>query len=286
MNAEVITPRRRRIGPVIQRAILSFMLVLGGLLMLWPVIWVLSNSLASTDERFSLPPVYFPRHPTLDAYVYLFTELPFARQLLNTVIVTVAVVVGSTLVAILGAYAFARLKFPGRDALFAMMLVGLMIPVQVSSVPQFLLVRSLGMYDSLSALIVPALIQVLALFILRQHFMTIPKDVEESASIDGANRFRILWQIIVPMSWPAIFAVAITTTQYIWNDFFWPNLFLESPNKMTAALGLVSLQNTYASAPVAPVFAGLSVLSVPVVIFFALFQRQLRAGISYAGIVR
>lgn len=268
------------------RAVLTVMLVLGGLLMLWPVIWVLANSVASTDERFSLPPVYFPSEPNLDAYVYLFTDLPFARQLLNTVIVTVCVVLGSTIVAILGAYAFARLRFPGRDALFAVLLVGLMIPVQVSSVPQFLLVRGLGMYDSLSAVIVPALIQVLALFILRQHFMTIPKDIEEAASIDGANRFRILWQIIVPMSWPAVFAVAITTTQYIWNDFFWPNLFLETPDRMTAALGLVSLQNTYASAPVAPVFAGLSVLSVPVVIFFALFQRQLRAGISYAGIVR
>lgn len=285
MNADIARARRRP-RRLIERGILSVMLVLGGLLMLWPVIWVLSNSIASTSERFSLPPVYFPSEPTFEAYVYLFTELPFARQLLNTVIVTVCVVLGSTVVAILGAYAFARLRFPGRDALFAIILVGLMIPVQVSSVPQFLLVRGLGLYDSLPAVIVPALIQVLALFILRQHFMTIPKDIEEAAAIDGANRFHILWRIIVPMSWPAIFAVAITTTQYIWNDFFWPNLFLETPGRMTAALGLVSLQNTYASAPVAPVFAGLSVLSVPVVIFFALFQRQLRAGISYAGIVR
>ncbi|MCA0253080.1 MAG: carbohydrate ABC transporter permease [Actinobacteria bacterium] len=285
MNADIARARRRA-RRLIERGILSVMLVLGGLLMLWPVIWVLSNSIASTSERFSLPPVYFPSEPTFEAYVYLFTELPFARQLLNTVIVTVCVVLGSTVVAILGAYAFARLRFPGRDALFAIILVGLMIPVQVSSVPQFLLVRGLGLYDSLPAVIVPALIQVLALFILRQHFMTIPKDIEEAAAIDGANRFHILWRIIVPMSWPAIFAVAITTTQYIWNDFFWPNLFLETPGRMTAALGLVSLQNTYASAPVAPVFAGLSVLSVPVVIFFALFQRQLRAGISYAGIVR
>lgn len=266
--------------------ILGFMLIAGGLLMLWPVIWVMANSFEGADQRFSVPPQYIPNPFSMEAYHYLFTRLPFGRQLLNTVIITVAVVVGATIVAIMAAYAFARLHFPGRDVIFTLILVGLMVPVQVSSIPQFLIIRNMGLYNTLGAVILPALVQVMAIFILRQNFKTIPKDVEEAASIDGAGRWRILWRIIVPMSWPSIFAVAITTAQYIWNDFFWPNLFIEDPSRMPAALGLVSLQNTYASAPVAPVFAGLTVLTVPVVIFFAIFQKQLTAGLSYAGISR
>ena len=280
----VLGRRARRVRS--RRWLVSAALVLGGCLMLLPELWVLVNSFLPSSMQFNLPPVWFTTHLTLASYRQLFDLIPFLLQLLNSVGVTVAVVVGATLVSILAAYAFARLEFWGRDVLFVALLAGLMLPVQIAAVPEFVEIKYLGLLNSRLSLVIPALIQVFGIFLLREHFKTIPRELEEAARIEGAGELQILRLVVVPLSWPAISAVAIITAQYIWNDFFWPNLYITSPTRMVAALGLVTLQNAYLSGPVGAIFAGLSILVIPVVAFFAFVQRQLMEGLGFAGVAR
>jgi multiple sugar transport system permease protein len=236
--------------------------------------------------QFSLPPVWFTSHLTLASYRQLFSLIPFLMQLANSVAVTVAVVVGSCVVSVLAAYAFARLQFWGRDILFVALLSGLMLPIQIAAIPEFIEVKYLGLLNSQLSLIFPALIQVFGIFLLREHFKTIPAELEEAARLEGAGELQILRLVVVPLSWPAIYATAIITAQYIWNDFFWPNLYITSPSRMVAPLGLVTLQNAYQSGPVGAIFAGLSILVIPVAVFFVFVQRQLMEGLGFAGISR
>ena len=268
------------------RIVLSTLLVLTGILMLVPVAWVVLESIEPASEQFLLPPVWFPTQVTLASYRTLFSAAPFLLNILNSLLVSVSVVVGAAAVSVLAAYAFARIEFRGREVLFTLFLVGLTLPTQVSAVPEFIEIRYMHLLNNQASLIVPALIQVLGIFLLRQHFRTIPRDLDDSARVDGAGHLRIIWHVMIPLSWPAISAVMIITGQYIWNDFFWPNLFITSPDRMTAPLGLVSLQAQQGGGPIGAVFAGLSILCVPVVILFIIFQRRLMEGIGYRGISR
>jgi multiple sugar transport system permease protein len=273
---------RARMG----RVLFNAGLVLAGVIMLAPVAWVFVNSIEPEQIQFTLPPVWIPHTVTLFSYKQLFDEIPFLLQLGNSVLVSAAVVVGSTTVSVLAAYAFARLEFPGKNVLFVVLLSGLMLPTQIAAVPEFVEVKYLGLLNTRLSLIIPALIQVFGIFLLRNHFKTIPRELEDAARIDGAGELQILRRVIVPLSWPALSATAIITTQYIWNDFFWPNLYITNPHKMVAALGLVTLQNSFLGGPVAGVFAGLSVLAIPVVVLFIFLQRQLMEGFGYAGVSR
>jgi ABC-type glycerol-3-phosphate transport system permease component len=189
-------------------------------------------------------------------------------------------------VSVLAAYAFARLEFRGRELIFILFLAALTLPSQVSAVPEFVVVKYLHLLNTQASLVIPALIQVIAIFLLRQHFRTIPRELDDAARIDGAGHLRIIRHVMIPMSWPAISAVMIITGQYIWNDFFWPNLFITSTNRMTAPLALYNLESVTGGGPVGAVFAGLSVLCVPCVIAFVFLQRRLMEGIGFRGIAR
>src|ERR1700733_8255248 len=195
----------------LRRRVVSAVLVVGGFIMLLPELWVLVNSFEPSRMQFNLPPVWFTSHLTLASYRQLFSLIPFLMQLGNSVAVTVAVVVGSSVVSVLAAYAFARLEFWGRDILFIALLSGLMLPIQVAAIPEFIEVKYLGLLNSQLSLIIPALIQVFGIFLLREHFKTIPHELEEAARLEGAGELQILRLVIVPLSWPAISAVAIIT---------------------------------------------------------------------------
>jgi multiple sugar transport system permease protein len=266
--------------------VLSVVLVLTGVLMLVPVAWVVVESIEPPSEQFLLPPVWFPSHVTLASYRTLFSAAPFLLNIINSLVVSTSVIVGAAAVAVLAAYAFARIEFRGREVVFTLFLVGLTLPTQVSAVPEFIEIRYMHLLNNQASLIIPALIQVLAIFLLRQHFRTIPRDLDDSARVDGAGHLRIIWHVMVPLSWPAISAVMIITGQYIWNDFFWPNLFINSPRRMTAPLALVAVQAQQGGGQIGAVFAGLSILCVPVLIAFIIFQRRLMEGIGYRGISR
>ncbi len=284
MTASAVAPRRRGISP--GRIAASVFLVLAGGLMLLPVVWVVLQSFELPADQSSVPPVWFPAQLTLSSYRTLFSTIPFWLNIANSVIVTLAVVLGSAVVSIMAAYVFARIEFRGREALFVMFLVALTLPTQVTAVPEFVVVKYLHLLNTRLSLIIPALIQVIGIFLLRQHFRTIPVELDDAARIDGAGHLGIIRHIMVPLSWPAISAVMIITGQYIWNDFFWPNLFINNTDKMTAPLALYNLESVSGGGPVGAIFAGLTVLCVPCVIAFIFLQRRLMEGIGYSGVSR
>jgi multiple sugar transport system permease protein len=272
---------RRRIG----RALLAFVLTVAGLLMISPIVWVVIESFETPTDQFHIPPVWIPSHVTLASYRTLFDAAPFVDNLLNSLVVTAAVIIGSAVVSILAAYAFARFEFPGRELLFIIFLAALTLPSQVSAVPEFVVIKYLHLLNSQASLVIPALIQVIGIFLLRQHFRTIPEELFDAAQVDGAGHLTILRRVVVPMSWPAISAVVVITGQYIWNDFFWPLLFISDQKRMTAPLALYNAQQT-SGGEIGAVFAGLTILSIPVVLAFLFMQRRLMEGIGYAGISR
>jgi multiple sugar transport system permease protein len=273
-------------GSKVWRFVIAAFLVLAGILMLLPVAWVVIQSVEPATQQFLLPPVWFPTDMTLASYRQLFSAAPFLLNLINSFVVSISVVVGAAVVSVLAAYAFARIEFRGREVLFTLFLVALTLPTQVEAVPEFIVMRYLHLLNNQASLVIPALVQVLGIFLLRQHFRTIPRELEDAARVDGAGHLRIIKNVMIPLSWPAISAVMIITGQYIWNDFFWPNLFINNPNRMTAPLALVTLQSQQGGGPIGAVFAGLSILCVPVVIAFLFFQRRLMEGIGYRGVSR
>ncbi|HEU5419698.1 MAG TPA: carbohydrate ABC transporter permease [Streptosporangiaceae bacterium] len=278
--------RSVRVRGLLGRAVLGLFLTVAGVVMLLPVAWVVLMSFESTQDQTALPPVWFPAHLTLISYRTLFSAAPFAVNIINSVVITAAVVIGSAIVSILAAYAFARLEFRGREVVFTLFLAALTLPSQVSAVPEFVVVKYLHLLNSQLSLIIPALIQVVGVFLLRQHFRTIPTDLDDAARIDGAGHLKIIRHIMVPLSWPAISAVMVITGQYIWNDFFWPNLFINSTSHMPAPLALYNLEAVAGGGPIGAIFAGLSVLCVPCVIGFIILQRRLMEGIGYRGVSR
>jgi multiple sugar transport system permease protein len=270
----------------VARFFISLLLVLAGVLMLLPVGWVIVQSIETPAQQFNLPPVWFPTKTTLESFRSLFSNTPFVLNILNSVLVTVSVVVGAAVVSILAAYVFARIEFRGRELIFTMFLAALTIPTQVAAVPEFVVVKYMHLLNTQASLIVPALIQVLGVFLLRQHFRTIPVDLDDAARVDGAGHLRIIRHVMIPMSWPAISAVMIITGQYIWNDFFWPNLFITDPNRMTAPLALYYQESALGGGEIGAIFAGMTLLCVPAVIAFIFLQRRLMEGIGYRGVAR
>jgi multiple sugar transport system permease protein len=275
--------RRSRFAP--GQIALGAFLVLAGVVMLLPVLWVVLQSFEVPADQTSVAPVWTPTQVTLGSYRTLFAT-PFLLNLINSVVVTLLVVVGAAVVSVLAAYAFARIEFRGRELIFTLFLAALTLPSQVSAVPEFVVVKYLHLLNTQASLVIPALIQVIAIFLLRQQFRTIPRELDDAARIDGAGHLRIIRYVMVPMSWPAISAVMIITGQYIWNDFFWPNLFITSTNRMTAPLALYNLESVTGGGPIGAVFAGLTLLCVPCVIAFVFLQRRLMEGIGFRGIAR
>ncbi len=271
---------RRRAGAWM----LNGLLILIGLLMLAPFYWVLTTSVLTTDDAFSLPPTWFPSRITFANYTDVFDLIPFGRLVLNSVKISTLITLGALVTSTLAAYAFARLRFPGREILFVIFLSALMVPQQVTVIPTFVLIRRLGLLDTHEAVYLPAMINVFGIFLLRQFFLSIPRELEDSARVDGAGHLRVLFEVIVPLSGPALSALAIFLFQAAWNDFFWPNLFLVSPEKMTLPVGLVALQGAYGGGPIVILFAALSMVLVPVLLLFVVFQRALTESIAMTGL--
>jgi multiple sugar transport system permease protein len=263
--------------------VLNLGLAILGVLMLAPFLWVFVTSILTTEDAFNLPPVWFPSKVIFANYDQVFRLIPFWRMTLNSLKISGIITVGAVVTSTLAAYAFARLRFPGRHVLFIILLSALMVPQQVTVIPTFILIRNLGLLDTHEAIYLPATINVFGIFLLRQFFLSIPRDLEDSARLDGAGHLRILLQVIVPLSGPAISALAIFVFQAAWNDFFWPNLFLTSPDKMTLPLGLVSLKGQYGGGSAVALFAAMSMIAIPILVLFAFTQRFLTESIATTG---
>ncbi len=275
--------RRRRAGLVVAYTLLT----IGGLVAFLPFLWLLSSSLKASNEVFVYPPQWLPNPVRWANYAQVFSEVPVVLYARNTLTITVLALIGTVCSSIISAYAFARLRWPGRDICFALILATLMLPYAVTLIPVFILFRDLHWVDTFLPLIVPAWFGggAFNIFLLRQFLLTIPMELEEAARIDGASSWTILRQIIVPLARPAIAVVAIFGFQYHWNDFLAPLIFLNSNDKWTLALGLNSLQGLEWGRDTTNLIMAMSVMMiVPVVVLFLLAQRTFIQGIVLTGL--
>lgn len=266
--------------------ILNALLILLALFMFAPFYWVLVTSILPASQAYTLPPPWIPTHFDFSSFNQVFQLIPYSMLILNSLKIAIIITVGSIIISMLAAYAFARLEFRGKSILFLLFLASMMVPQQVTVIPTFLLVRVLGLLNTHEAIYLPALINVFGIFLLRQFFLTIPKELEEAAKLDGANHVRILFRIFLPLAWPVIAALGIVAFQASWNDFFWPNLFLTTPDKMTLPVGLVALQGLYGSGSPSVIFASITMVLLPVLIVFIFTQRALTESLATTGLKR
>jgi multiple sugar transport system permease protein len=219
---------------------------------------------------------------TLDNYAETFRTVPFDRYYFNSAVVSVSVTVLQILISSLAAFAFARLRFRGRDALFLLYLATLMIPFPVTLIPNFLIIKELGWYDTYRALIVPGLFSVFSTFLLRQYYRSLPMELDEAARMDGASSFRIWWQIILPLSGPVLAALSIFVFQTAWNDFLWPLVVTTSENMRTIPVGLASFVGQYSTAW-SLLMAGSVIALLPVLVIYIIAQKWFVQGITLTG---
>ena len=258
-------------------------LIAGTLLTVFPFLWMIFTSFKGIGETMRIPPTILPESLKLDGYKGVLEALPFARVYLNTIIVTVITVLGQILFCSMAAFAFARLRFRGKNLIFIIILSVLMVPSQMFIMPQYLIMQKLGVLDSLPALFIQNLCSAFTVFLLRQFFMSLPKELEEAAIVDGCGFFRIYAQIMLPLIKPGIVAVVIFTGKSAWNSFMWPMIANTSPDKMILAPALATLQGQFTTNyPMQMSGAVMSV--VPVIVMFFIFQKQFIEGVAHTGV--
>jgi multiple sugar transport system permease protein len=262
---------------------------LGGLflvlaaLMLVPIVWLVVQSVLGAQSALRVPPVWLPTHPTLANYREVFTWIPFLTFLLNSLKITAIVTLGAVTTSTLAAYAFARLEFPFRNTLFIILLCAIMVPNQVTAAPTYVLMHRLGLAQSQAAVWLPGLVNVFGIFLLRQFFQSIPRDLEEAGRLDGLSTIGVLWRIVLPLSKHAIAALAILIGSATWNDYFWPSIYLTDRSKMTLPVGLITLYGLYHQGSPVMIFAAISMTVVPLFVVFLFAQRAMTESLTMTG---
>ena len=260
-------------------------LIVVAILALAPLLWVVSTSLRTPVQSFTLPPQWIPVDMDFSNYAQVFVRIPFWQQIGNSFIVTLSVVAGQLITASLAGYAFARLRFPGRNVLFWIVLATMMIPYQAIIIPVFVLIsRGLGLADTLGSLILPALPTAFGVFLLRQYFMQIPPDFEEAAMMDGANQWQIFTRIYFPLASPGMAILAVLTFNAKWNDYFTPLIFMNTPERFPITLGIVDLRGYMGTGSISIVLAGIVLSTIPVIIIYIFGQRYLLEGLMFCGV--
>lgn len=230
-----------------------------------------------------IPPIIFPSEIQFEAYTKIFDTLAFATVYKNTIITTIVTTLVQVAFCTMAGYAFGRLKFPGKNAIFVVILSILMVPGQIFLVPQYLIIQNLGLINTLPALFLPNLFSAFGTFLLRQFFMSLPKELEEAALLDGCNRFQIFGKIMLPLVKPGIVSLVIFTAKFAWNDFMWPLIVNTDPDKMTLAPALSLLKGQYAT-NFPGQMAGAVMSVIPMIILFFIFQKQFIEGVAQSGI--
>lgn len=266
-----------------RKIITHIILIIGAFLVVMPFIWMILTSLKTLGESTQIPPKIFPSSPQWANYKEAARTLPYGKFYLNTIIYTVVTTIGQIVFCSMAGYAFARIDFPGRNIIFIVILSVLMVPGQIFLVPQFMIMNKLGLLNTITALILPGLFSAFGTFLMRQFFLALPKELEESAALDGCNQFQIFWKIMLPLVKPGIVALAISAALYCWNSLMWPLIVNTSMGKMTLSAGLASLQGQHSTNY--PVMMAGTVLAIwPMIVTFILFQKQFIEGIASSGI--
>lgn len=276
---------RRAMLKYVRRSVLMWLIFVPLVIIIFvPVLYMVMMSFTLEAQQFSLPIRWIPDPITLQNFRKIFADplLPIGRWFVNSLLVASVGTVIILALSSLSGYAFARLEFPGKNMLFSLLLFSLMIPSAITLIPSFLLLRDLKLLDGYHAIWWPAAASVTGVFLLRQHFFSIPSDLEDAARVDGAGRFRTFWQVCLPLVTNSLTALAIFTFLGLWNDLFWPLIVLTRQFKLTLPIGLLVLQQgSYIQRGLA--YAGAFIATMPVLVFYTIFQRRIIAGITMAG---
>lgn len=248
-----------------------------------PFFWMLSTSLKSRGSLMQIPVQWIPKEPTLDAYDKVFSRFPLLRAMGNSFFITVSYTLITVLSASMAAFAFTKIRFPGAEGLLRIYLASMMIPMQVTLIPLFVIMNKLGMINSYSSVIMPSLFRAFGIFMMVQHMRSIPNDFMEAARIDGAGMFRIFRVVILPLCTSSVATLTITTFMECWNDYLWPLLMLTDRSKMTLTLALNSLNGQYGT-EYNVLMAGSLISMIPIIIVYACAQKQFRNGVMAGGI--
>ncbi|WP_026486280.1 carbohydrate ABC transporter permease [Caldanaerobius polysaccharolyticus] len=263
--------------------ITHIILMLGAITMILPFLWMISTSLKPLSEVFVFPPKFFGSKIVWQNYTKLTERFPFWLFFLNSLKISIIVVFAQLVTSSMAGFVFARLNFRFRDSIFALYLATMMIPGQVTMIPNFILMKTYGLVDTHYSLILPALVSAFGTFLMRQFFLTIPKELEEAARIDGCTPFDIYWRIFLPLSKPAIATLGIFVFMGIWNDFLAPLVYINSQNKMTLPLGLASMQGMY-STDWPALMAGTTISLIPILVVFLAAQDLFIKGVTLSGL--
>lgn len=273
--------------PFLLRALTYAILTLGAVFMALPFVWMVSTACKSPPELSTLPIQWIPREPVcLENLNALYEKSPnFNRYLLNSALVTIGRTLGQVITCSLAAYGFARFQFPGRNVLFALSLGLLMVPFQAILIPEYFLLRDLGWLNTFAAVIIPGTFSAFAMFLLRQAFLQIPLEIEESAMLDGANPLQVLRHVTLPLSLPALAAFSVITVQAAWNDFLFPLVVANTPDTRVVTIGISLLQGQR-NTPWNLLMMGSLLATLPMLVLFVALQRYFIEGVSMAGVKR
>jgi multiple sugar transport system permease protein len=274
--------RRRRLhGP---RRIAVYLIATGAaLLIVAPLFWMVSTSLKTDADAFAVPAPLIPSEVHWQNYLDVFTKIPFARYLLNSFLVASTVTVLSLLFHSMAAYSLARLRYPGRRFLFVAILSTLMIPFTAIVIPLFVVVKSLGWIDSYAGLIIPAIPNAYGIFLLRQFYLSVPRELEDAALVDGANVVQVYWHVVMPLSRPVLAALGIFIFLYNWNSFLWPLVVTQSPDLRVVQIGVQQFTGDFVT-HWNLIMAASTVAALPTLALFVVLQRRLVEGIKLSGL--
>lgn len=270
---------KRSLGTVL----LHVALILGALITALPLVWMVAASFMPTGEATTYPPRLIPSRITLLHYGELFTRLNLGRAFLNSALVASAVTLISLLFNSMAGYAFAKLRFRGRDRLFIVLIAAMAIPVQVSMLPLFLLMKSMGLINTYWGVIIPGMATIFGIFLIKQYMVTLPQDLLDAARIDGATEWTIYWTVILPLARPVLVTLAIFSFMSSWNDFMWPLIVLTDDSRYTMPVGLANLVGEHVQ-DVELMMAGSVLTVLPVLILFLALQRQYIAGLTVGSV--
>ncbi len=267
---------------ILGRVLLHGLLILGGLLMLAPLAWMVSTSLKQPGQIFVYPPQWIPQPVVWQNYAKTVSVMPFGRYYWNSTVTATAVTVLQLLTSSLAAFAFARLRFRGRDLLFLLYLATMMIPFPVTMIPNFVVMRLLGWIDTYKALILPPAFSAFSTFLMRQYFMSLPFELDDAARVDGASSLRIWWQIALPLSGPVLATLGIFTFLGQWNNFLWPLIVTNSDAMRTLPVGLAAFQGQY-RVEWHLLMAGSVIALAPILVVYLIGQKWFVRGITLTG---
>lgn len=291
MRAEAANPGKTPVDPhtrlVVRRVVFYAALAILAIPFVLPTWWMITSSLKPIGEIFAFPPTLWPANPTLDGYAKAFELQPFVRQYFNSLYISFFVTVGTMFISSLAGYAFARIRFRGQNLLFIVVLIGLLIPSEVTIVPLFQIFNELGLINTHWPILLVSTFgapSVLATFIMRQFFISLPVELEEAARLDGLGRFAIWWRIAMPLAKSALGAVAIFTFLHIWNLYLEPTVYLQSPELFTLPQALTRYTDAYGGQLWNVQLAAATMTALPVLVVFVIAQKQFVEGLAQTGL--